>query len=183
MPNCHANSMLIRWISYDRPGCNSDSLVDDRIMNSKTNHVFLLGVAILLAPRAASVADAVEDAGDSSQPNLVVIFVDDMGFADPSCLWQPRDENPEHRPSRGSWYSVHQLLCQLAHLFGLTRRVDHGTLPTTIPDPFLPCFSRFKPAAKDAGLARCGSADTGKEPSINRIQNRPLRQVAHGRRT
>ena len=40
-------------------------------------------------------------AKDERQPNVIVLFIDDMGYADPGCFGNPAVKTPKHRSSGG----------------------------------------------------------------------------------
>jgi len=53
----------------------------------------LIATLVLAAVSSATVAVSAEES-NGEQPNIVVIFIDDMGFADPSCFGNPLIETP-----------------------------------------------------------------------------------------
>ncbi|MEM6689748.1 MAG: sulfatase-like hydrolase/transferase, partial [Planctomycetota bacterium] len=57
-------------------------------MNLASCRVASLVLIALLAEASLSVA------GTADQPNVVVIFIDDMGYADPSCFGNPAMKTP-----------------------------------------------------------------------------------------
>ena len=61
--------------------------------------VFLLGLALGVAMPGVAPAGASADRPSSAKategkPNIVFIFIDDMGYADPSCFGNPHVETP-----------------------------------------------------------------------------------------
>jgi arylsulfatase A len=77
----------------------------------------LLSSFILLQPAAAA-----------EQPNVVIIFMDDMGYADVSCFGAQGYQTPNIDKLAADGPQVHQLPCRAAGVQRLTLRAADGML-------------------------------------------------------
>jgi arylsulfatase A-like enzyme len=91
------------------------------------------------------------------KPNIITVFIDDMGWSDLSCFGGPGRGNREHRSPRVRGGQVHQFLRQLADLLALARGSDHRPVPAPLADHLLPRQPPEQPQSRHGPVARSGS--------------------------
>jgi hypothetical protein len=68
----------------------------------------------------------------AERPNIILVFIDDMGWGDFSCFGNQAAKTPHIDRLARRRTSLRSVLCQLAHLFSLPRGHLHWSVSSTV---------------------------------------------------
>ena len=120
---------------------------------------------------------------NSEKPNILVIFIDDMGFADPSCFGNPLIKTPhiDKLAVEGiklTNFYVNSPICSASRV-ALTTGQYQGRWK-------IHSFLNTRAGNANRGMARLPRPvrpDDREEAESCWLRDRPFRQMAHGRRS